>query len=99
MLAALHEAENSLTAFGTEQGRRASLDAAVIASRDALSLSRMRYDSGAIGFLDVLDAQRNLEQAELALAQSTTTVSTNLVALYKALGGGWQPQSSDGSIL
>lgn len=99
VLAALHEAENSLAAFGTEQSRRASLDAAVIASRDALSLSRMRYDSGAIGFLDVLDAERNLEQAELALAQSTTTVSTNLVALYKALGGGWQPQSSDGSIL
>jgi multidrug efflux system outer membrane protein len=99
VLAALHEAENSLVAFSSEQSRRASLDVAVTASRDALSLSRLRYESGVIGFLNVLDAERNLEQAELTLALSTTAVSTNLVALYKALGGGWQPQSSDGSTL
>jgi multidrug efflux system outer membrane protein len=98
VLAALNEAENSIVAFTAEQGRRASLDVAVTASRDALSLSRMRYESGVIAFLDVLDAERNLEQAELTLALSTTAVSTNLVALYKSLGGGWQPQS-DGSIL
>ena len=99
VLAALHEAEDSLVAFSAEQSRRASLSVAVAASRDALSLSRLRYESGVIGFLNVLDAERNLEQSELTLASSTTAVSTNLVALYKALGGGWQLQSSDGSIL
>jgi multidrug efflux system outer membrane protein len=101
VLVALHEAENSIVAFTAEQSRRASLDLAVSASRDSLSLSRLRYEGGVIGFLDVLVAERNLEQAELTLALSTTTVSTNLVALYKSLGGGWQPQSqsSDGSIL
>jgi outer membrane protein TolC len=88
VLSALHEAESALTAFATEQERRASLEDAAAHSRDALSLSRLRYENGVISFLDVLDAQRNLEQAELSLAQSTTTVSTNLVALYKALGGG-----------
>ena len=90
VLAALHEAENSLTAFVTEQQRHTSLEAAATSSREALSLSRLRYENGVINFLDVLDAERNLEQAELALAQSTTTVSTDLVALYKALGGGWE---------
>lgn len=46
-------------------------------------------------FIEVLDAQRTLSQAELQLAQSTTTVSTNLVQLYKALGGGWEQSLSD----
>jgi outer membrane protein TolC len=41
-------------------------------------------------FLDVLDAQRALLAAQLQLAESTTTVSQNLVQLYKALGGGWE---------
>ena len=43
-------------------------------------------------FLDVLDAERNLQQAEISLADSTATVSIDLVALYKALGGGWEAQ-------
>jgi outer membrane protein TolC len=38
----------------------------------------------------VLDAERSLLSAQLQLADSTTTVSSNLVALYKALGGGWE---------
>ena len=96
VLAALHEVENSLVAFSAEQSRQAALEVAVTASRDALGLSRLRYEGGVIGFLDVLDAERTLQEAELNLAQSTTTVSTNLVALYKALGGGWH-QSPEGS--
>ena len=50
------------------------------------------YTQGQTDFLNVLQAQRSLYSSEDALAQSTRTVSTNLAALYKALGGGWQPQ-------
>jgi multidrug efflux system outer membrane protein len=63
---------------------------AVAHNRDALILARARYASGITTFLDVLDAERNLQQTELALAESTAAVSINLVALYKALGGGWE---------
>jgi outer membrane protein TolC len=59
-------------------------------SRRALALSRARYNTGVIDFITVLDAERTLLQAELQHAQSTTNVSTNLVQLYKALGGGWE---------
>jgi hypothetical protein len=47
---------------------------------------------GITNFLDVLDAERNLQQTELALADSAAAVSIDLVALYKALGGGWEVQ-------
>lgn len=90
VLAALHEVENALIAYSTEQSRRASLEVAVAQNRDALTLSRARYTSGITNFLDVLDAERNLQQTELALADSTAAVSIDLVALYKALGGGWE---------
>ena len=49
-----------------------------------------RNKAGLATFLDVLDAQRNLLTSQDALAQSDAAVATNLVALYKALGGGWQ---------
>jgi outer membrane protein, multidrug efflux system len=90
VLAALHEVENALIAYSTEQNRRASFEVAVAQNRDALTLSRARYASGITNFLDVLDAERNLQQTELSLADSTATVSIDLVALYKALGGGWE---------
>ena len=90
VLAALHEVENALIAYSTEQNRRASFEVAVAQNRDALTLSRARYASGITNFLDVLDAERNLQQTELSLADSTATVSIDLVALFKALGGGWE---------
>jgi outer membrane protein, multidrug efflux system len=90
VLAALHEVENALAAYQTDQQRGLSLAAAVDQSRDALSLARERYSSGVANFIDVLDAERNLQQNELALATNTTAISTDLVAVYRALGGGWE---------
>ena len=90
VLAALHEVENALAAYGSEQSRRASLEAAVAQNQDALTLARQRYAAGVTNFLAVLDADRNLQQTQLALAESTTNVSIDLVAVYKALGGGWE---------
>ena len=90
VLGALHEVDNALTAYGAEQRRRAQLEIAVQQNRRALALARDRYAQGVTDFLQVLTAQRALLAAEQDLTDSTTTVSTNMVALYKALGGGWQ---------
>jgi NodT family efflux transporter outer membrane factor (OMF) lipoprotein len=90
VLAALHQVEDALAAYGADQARRASLDTAVTASRNARTLARQRYQSGVASFIDVLDAERTEEQNELALADATTAVSADLVQLYRALGGGWE---------
>jgi NodT family efflux transporter outer membrane factor (OMF) lipoprotein len=90
VLTALHEVDNALTAYRTEQARRQQLMDAVAENRQALDLARARYAQGVADFLDVLDAQRALLASQLQLSDSTTTVSNNLVALYKALGGGWE---------
>jgi NodT family efflux transporter outer membrane factor (OMF) lipoprotein len=89
VLGALHEVEDALAAYGSDQARRGSLSAAAEASQNALTLARQRYESGLTNFIEVLDAERTLQQNQLALAQATTAESTDLVALYQALGGGW----------
>jgi outer membrane protein, multidrug efflux system len=95
VLGALHEVENALAAYGADQDRRVSLAAAVEASRTALTLARQRYESGVASFIDVLDAERTEQQNELSLAGATTAVSSDLVLLYKTLGGGWE---TDGAL-
>jgi outer membrane protein TolC len=90
VLNALHEVENALAAYGADQQRRAWLDATIAQNRDALTLSRQRYASGLATFIEVLDAERTLQQNQLALADSTSAVSIDLVRVYRALGGGWQ---------
>ena len=89
VLRSLEETENALTAYGREQERREHLRAADAASREATQLANELYTRGLADFLTVLDAQRQQLAIEDDLAQSDTAVVTNLVALYKALGGGW----------
>ena len=89
VLSALHEVDDALAAYGADQSRRMALAQTVARDRDAVDLARQRYASGVASFLDVLDAQRTLEQNDLTLADSAAAVSTDLVVLYKALGGGW----------
>ncbi len=89
VLNALQDVENSLARYAADQQSRDWLTATVAQSLDALTLSRQRYERGLSNFIDVLDAQRTHQQNELALADSVTAVSTDLVALYRALGGGW----------
>ena len=97
MLGALHKVDDALTVYDAEQRRRAALDATVVQNRTAVDLAMDRYRSGVGDFLGVLDAQRAEQQNQLQLADSTTAVSTDLVALYKALGGGWDASASGGS--
>ncbi|MDE2049919.1 MAG: efflux transporter outer membrane subunit, partial [Gammaproteobacteria bacterium] len=92
VLAALNQVEDALAAYGSDQARQASLETAATASRNARLLARQRYQSGVASFIDVLDAERTEEQAELSLAEVRTAVSADLVQLYRALGGGWQGQ-------
>jgi len=95
VLNSLEETENALVAYGHEKDRRERLVAAVEASRQATTLSGELYTRGLSDFLSVLDAQRQQLAAEDDLAQSDTAVVTNLVALYKALGGGWEGVSQE----
>jgi outer membrane protein TolC len=87
---AVQEVRDQLIAFTTERQRHASLTQAVTADRDAADLAGKLYAQGLTDFLTVLDAERQLNQAENALAQSDTQIDTALIALYKALGGGWE---------
>jgi NodT family efflux transporter outer membrane factor (OMF) lipoprotein len=90
VLQAWHDVDNALTAYKTEQTRRDELARAVTENRRAVALAQSRYAQGVADFLSVLDAERSLLQTQQLLAQSTTGVSSNMVALYKALGGGWE---------
>ena len=90
VLQSLEEAEDSLAAYGREKERQERLMSAVEASRDATKLANELYTRGLADFLSVLDAQRQQLSLEDELAQSDTLVVTDLVALYKALGGGWE---------
>jgi outer membrane protein, multidrug efflux system len=91
VLDALHEVENALAAYYGDQGRRDGLRRQVVAARRASNLARTRFTAGLGTFLEVLDADRTRLSAELAVAESSAAVSTDLVAVYKALGGGWEP--------
>lgn len=90
VLEALEDIQTSMSNFNREEERRQRLVDAAMAAGTAARLSRVRYEGGLDAFLDVLDAERTLLQAENQLAVSETTVALNLIAVYKALGGGWQ---------
>jgi NodT family efflux transporter outer membrane factor (OMF) lipoprotein len=90
ILTAFADVETSLVNYSQEQVRYRSLVAAVAANRRALEMAQELYLSGLNSFLNVLDAQRSLYASENDLAQSEATMAANLVALYKALGGGWE---------
>ncbi len=94
VLTALKDVETALVAYAKEQQRRKSLTVAVGNNRKAVELAMKLYVAGKTDFLNVLTAQFNLYTTENALVQSTNSVDTNLVALYKALGGGWEKEAA-----
>jgi NodT family efflux transporter outer membrane factor (OMF) lipoprotein len=93
VLNALEEVENALVSYSQEQERRDRLNEAISHSQLAVDLATEQYKAGLVDFLSVLDAQRDLYANEDQLVQSQTTVTTNLVGLYRALGGGWSASS------
>lgn len=91
VLAALEEVENALVDYAHEQQRREALIQAVDAARQAFELAEYKYRTGLTDFITMLDSQRTLLSHQDQLAQSNGSVTTNLIRLYKALGGGWIP--------
>jgi outer membrane protein, multidrug efflux system len=89
MLAAFTDVETALTAYAKEQTRRQSLEHAAQANEKAVALAGDLYRHGLADFLRVLESQRSLYQSQDALIESERAVSSDLIALYKALGGGW----------
>jgi NodT family efflux transporter outer membrane factor (OMF) lipoprotein len=90
VLQGMQDVDDSLVNFNREQARLQSLREAVDANQKAVDLSTELFEKGSTDFLSVLDAQRSLFAAQLEMAQSEQLVSSDLVSLYKALGGGWQ---------
>jgi NodT family efflux transporter outer membrane factor (OMF) lipoprotein len=90
VLAAFQDVENALIAFAKEQQHHKALHEAVVANRKAVDLSLLLYTEGLSDFLNVAVAQESLYASENALVQSETNIVTDLIALYKALGGGWE---------
>lgn len=92
VLTALTNVEDALAAYTQEQAHNKALADAVASNRKTLELASQLFIQGRTDFLSVLDAQRALLAAENLLAQSDQALSADVIAIYKALGGGWQKQ-------
>ncbi|HSI33406.1 MAG TPA: efflux transporter outer membrane subunit [Tepidisphaeraceae bacterium] len=90
ILRALQEVESVLIAYAKEQQSRAATIRAAAANRRAVDLAERLYDQGKTDFLNVLNAQRSLFLSEDALVRSDVELARQLIATYKALGGGWE---------
>lgn len=95
VLNALEDTEGALISYGRSQVRRDALQIAASASDKASDLARKRFEGGLIDFLEVLDAERTALSADLLLSQSRTDAATSLIAVYKALGAGWNLEEFD----
>jgi len=93
VLEAMREVSDSLNQFYTSGETLEAQLALESASTEYLSLARKRYRNGVLAYIDVLDAQRSLFIAELAVSFARESQFFALVDLYKALGGGWDPET------
>jgi hypothetical protein len=90
VLKAAREVEDALIAFLKAQESAVSSRKSVQAAQDSVRLSLIRYREGEEDYQRVVDSQRSLLQEENKLAGTRSSIATNLIALYKALGGGWE---------
>ena len=93
VLLALEESENAFSDYAKRQQRMVSLVRQSEASRAAAAQAAVRYREGTEDFLVLLDAERERLAAEDAQAQAEVELYRGIVAIYKALGGGWQPSA------
>jgi outer membrane protein TolC len=89
ILRALQESETALVTYRKARGRLERLDEAAAASERAAELARLRFEGGVADFLQVLDAQRTVLEAQDRLALGRTDATTALVEVYRAIGGRW----------
>ncbi|HET6431669.1 efflux transporter outer membrane subunit [Dyella sp.] len=90
VLRALEDVDNALVGFNQQRERVQHLVEQAHQSERAATLAKVRYDAGATDYLELLDAQRTQLAAEDQLAEAETGINLQAIALYKALGGGWQ---------
>ena len=99
VLTALNEVENALVSYRSDREARNRLVELVQSAEKTLKVSRNRYDNGIASFLNVLSAQTSLTAARQQLVQTEMALTTDVVTLYKALGGGWQTSDLTGTQL
>jgi multidrug efflux system outer membrane protein len=90
VLRALEDVDNALVGYNQQRERVQHLFEQAGQSERAAKLAKIRYDAGAIDYLELLDAQRTQLTAEDQLAEAEAGINLRAIALYKALGGGWQ---------
>lgn len=90
VLRALQETETALSAYAHALERRQALTETAEQARVASNISRAQLREGRVDFLVVLDAERTLADAEAALAEADAQVAETQIAVFQALGGGWQ---------
>ena len=94
VLNALKDVRQALALYDGERQRHAALDHALDSSRHAYKLAQLNYNAGSIDFLDVLDSERELIRLQTTLADADGQLLQRQIALFRALGGGWQSSSS-----
>lgn len=92
---AFAEVEDALVEVRTYRKEHEARTRQVTAARSAAFLSRARYDGGVTSYLEVLDSERSLFSAELSESQTLRFYINAIIELYKALGGGWNPESDE----
>ena len=97
VLRALEETDASMTDYVKSLAKQEHLRQSASASANAAMLARARFDNGAADFLTVLDAERTMLEAEDRLARTETQTATSLLAMYKALGGGFRSVATQAS--
>ncbi len=95
VLNALREVEDALVAYRTDRAARDELAQTVDSAQRTLALARDRYVHGVADFIQVLNAESTLTEARQSLVQADMTLTDDVVALYTALGGGWQGSAGD----
>ncbi len=95
---ALEETDNALQNFSREEERRSTLQQAARASSQAARFARQKFEIGSGDFYSVLDAERSQLDINAQLAQSETQLLLNLIAIYKALGGGWETHAGNAQL-
>ena len=90
VLTALKETEQALTGYAAEIDHHAALTAARDRAKEAFDLAQVQYRTGTISLLDLLTAQTTLLGAQQALAASDQALSNDQIAVFQALGGGWE---------
>jgi outer membrane protein, multidrug efflux system len=98
VLTALVEVGNALVTFSREQETHRILKTAVAAGQRAVGLSKSQYTLGLVDFLNVLQSELALSQSQDQLVQSEERLSLDMISLFKALGGGWDPSCSDHTL-